>query len=102
MKMNWGCYLKDGLRRPRPVAQSPKREMDSSASNGSAFLVQRVAVQAATVRRAADCGNGSNVLRLRHMLSSTTASLSPHRRSSESGPKRPKMYCADCTSKLRR
>jgi hypothetical protein len=32
MKMNWGCYLKDGLWRPSPRAQSPKREMDSSAA----------------------------------------------------------------------
>ena len=67
-------------------------------------------------------GNGSNFLPLRHMLSKSTASLRatatmavrflprlppwaaslrPQQRNSESGPAT-RMYCADCTSKLRR
>ena len=71
---------------------------------------------------AACCGKGWKRRPLRHRACSTTASLratatmarflprlppvaasfSPQRRSSESGPKRPRTYCVDCTSRLRR
>ena len=69
-----------------------------------------------------DCGKGWKLFPLRHILCSITASLratatmarflallpppaasfSPQRFRAESGPKRPRMYWADWTSRLRR
>ena len=76
----------------------------------------------AAVAAVAGWGKGWKDWPLRHMLCSMTASLratatmarflprlapleasfKPQRRSAKWGPKRARMYCADCTSRLRR